>query len=133
MAMTVEWDNDAKTILCLCYEARWDWDDFTAAEAAMQRLLDSVDHPVDLIFDVSSGSFPPPGAMARFREVTDNPHPNVRYLVFVGPGLVVRFLQSLIRIMNALYGDSFNIPPFSFTESMNEARLLLQTRNNEES
>jgi hypothetical protein len=128
MTMIVEWDNDEKTILCLRYEAKWDWDDFNTAERAMHAMLSTVDHRVDLVFDVRSGSFPPPGAMSRFRDVTDNPHPNVRHLVFVGPVLLMRFVQSLIRIMGSLYGSGFNPPAFSFAESMTEARAVLKSK-----
>jgi hypothetical protein len=125
MSIIVEWDNEQQTILCLRYEARWNWDDFNLAAKQMTLMLDAVSHPVDLVFDVRSGAFPPPGAMSRFRSIMDNPHPGVRHLVFVAPSLVCSFVQGLIRLMSSLYGSSFTPPNFEFATSMEEARRLL--------
>jgi hypothetical protein len=130
MGITIGWHNDDKNIILLTYTRPWDWTDFEAAAKEMIELLDSVNHPVDMIFDIRKAGAPPQGALKRFREVAETNHPNGRWLVFVGGGsIVMRFLDLFTR----LYGLTRNVPYFRFVYSMEEALKLIARRQTQPS
>ena len=128
MTITVSWGNEDKTIIALSYERPWNWVEFETAVGEMTALLDSVNHPVDMIFDIRRAGAPPRGALDRFKKVAETNHPNAGWLVFIDSGTVVmRFLDLLMK----LYGLTGNVPKFQFVHSMEEAHTLIAKRRGE--
>lgn len=131
MAVEIIWDNEARTILRIYYSGTWNWEEFDVAQATLLTVLDTVQHPVDLLLDVSSGAFPPPGAMTRFQRAATTHHVNIRHVVFVGPRPIVNFMQSMVRIMTALYGRHFTPPTFIFVASLEQGYAMIERLENE--
>ncbi len=52
MGILVEWDNEARTAIRMTYGNTWNWRDHFLALDAVNSLLATVAHPVDLILDL---------------------------------------------------------------------------------
>ncbi|MBN2472781.1 MAG: hypothetical protein JXN59_18805 [Anaerolineae bacterium] len=52
MSILVEWDNVGRTALRLGYENTWNWRDHMLALDAANTLMNTVQHPVDLVLDL---------------------------------------------------------------------------------
>lgn len=52
MSILVAWDNDAKSVLRITYEESWNWKDHRITQDVVNTLLSTVDHPVDLVFEI---------------------------------------------------------------------------------
>ncbi|MEO8609250.1 MAG: hypothetical protein ABI690_15270 [Chloroflexota bacterium] len=127
MPVTVEWDDEQKNAVVITYLSPWTWKEFDPAVNRMLELFDSVQHKVDVIFDIRKGGFPPPEAMKRFKGVAEISHPNGGQLVFVAPGMLAQFVKGLVQILDrAFWGfGTFENPKFVFTKSLEEARAFL--------
>jgi hypothetical protein len=121
MSIQVAWGNDEQTIIAITYQQPWDWQEFEAAATKITALLDSVQQPVDLIFDVREGGRPPRGAIDRFRRTLKADHPNTRLVIFIGGQLIITsFLQTIFRV----YGHFFQSSRIRFVDSKEEAYAL---------
>jgi hypothetical protein len=125
MGINVNWDNEEHTIIGLAFDKPWTWDDFENANKNMMEMLNSVQHKVDIIFDISRAGFPPSGALQRFRKVSQNYHPNTRHLVYVGGK---EFVMNFLKLMVVIYGKAFQPPNFNFTSSIAEAREFIRQK-----
>jgi hypothetical protein len=127
MPIIVEWDNPEQTAVLINYQRPWTWKDFDAAIKRMLELFDSVQHKVDVIFDIRNGGFPPPDAMKRFKAAAEINHPNGGQLVYVAPGMLAQFVKSLVQVLSrAFWGfGTFEDPKFVFTKTLEEARDYL--------
>lgn len=128
MSIQVTWHNDYQTAISVVYQRPWDWDQFDAAGAQVFTLLDSVQHPVDLVFDVRQAGVPPHGAFERFRNALQGDHANTRQVIFVGEQFfITHFLDTLSKI----YGRFSPASRLRFVDSWQEAELLIaQGRDN---
>lgn len=52
MSIMVEWDNESQTAIRMSYENTWNWRDHFLALDAVNALMGTVLHPVDLILDL---------------------------------------------------------------------------------
>ncbi|MGB1288294.1 MAG: hypothetical protein ACPG7F_17295, partial [Aggregatilineales bacterium] len=117
MSIDVTWDTDAKTVLMVSYEKPWTWDEFNQAIDDVQMLLDSVNHPVHMIFDIRGAGFPPQGAMQRFRRTTQINHPNVDLLIYIAPSMLARFIGTINTILGTVYDKAYSEPDFHFVKT----------------
>jgi hypothetical protein len=127
MPITIDWDNPEKTAVLITYHAPWTWKEFDVAVKQMVALFDTVQHKVDVIFDIRKGGFPPPDAMKRFKAAAEIDHPNGGQLVYVAPGMLAQFVKSIVQVLSrAFWGlGTFEDPKFVFTKSMEEAHAYL--------
>ncbi len=122
MGVTVAWDNEAKTTLCLTYQQPWNWADFDAAQGVMYRLMASVTHPVDVILDISAMGMFPPNALSHLRELAKVRVPNQGIAVFVGARLLeVKIIETIQKTATS---EVRNVPLY-FVPTREEARHLL--------
>lgn len=130
MPITVEWDNPQQTALLFTYQRPWTWKEFDAAVEQTLAYADSVNHRVDVIFDLRKGGFPPRDAVWRFKSAAEITHPNVGQYVYVAPSMLVHFVKNVIQILNRAYGGfgSFQVPHIEFTKTLEEARAFLAKR-----
>ena len=97
MGITAEWINDEKTILHQFYAGEWTWDDYEASIRERTAMLDSVDHKVDVITDVSE-MIVPKDALANLSKITASSaftHPNMGLLVIVGASRFVQIMSNI--------------------------------------
>jgi hypothetical protein len=127
MSISVEWDNAEQTTILFTYQRPWNWNEFDAAVEQSLAYLDMVQHPVDVIFDLRSGGFPPKDAVWRFKTAAEITHPNIGKYVYVAPSILVIFVKNVIEILNRAYGGfgNFQVPPITFVKTPEEGRAFL--------
>ncbi|MBN1965643.1 MAG: hypothetical protein JW910_13415 [Anaerolineae bacterium] len=72
MPVTVEWVDDAHSILLAHVADPWTWDDLFAAGDQASSLVGSVSHPVALVNDFTGTSRTPPNPITRLRELAEH-------------------------------------------------------------
>ena len=92
MSIAICWDNDEKTALRYVFEGLWDWDELWERSAEIRSLMNTVDHTVHLIIDMSETSFLPQGALNYFRVLLNTKHPQTGLTIFVGGNVYTRSL-----------------------------------------
>lgn len=123
MPITSEWANPEKTIIYFLYEQPWNAEEFHAGVLRTNALLDTVQHPVDMIIYMHGG-LPNLSSSWPFRSVMRNFHPNIRYTALVGANdFIRRTITAFMRVM----GQQNH--PFFFAATLEEAQMRLAERN----
>lgn len=86
MGVTIQWLNKDKAILFCRITGNWNCDRFYTTLETMWQGLGQVDHPVDLIIDLSSGKMVAEKTVIASELVPDWCPPNLRYVILVGRG-----------------------------------------------
>jgi hypothetical protein len=121
MAITVNWENDEKTIISICYEQPWTWEEFEQGHRELQHLLTTSPHKVDVIFDVVNGGPLKPNAISRFRDAAKTRNPNQGAIVFVGANIMVQtIVQTIGKLTRTQTGG------MQFASTREEAKALLK-------
>ncbi len=124
MGINICWEDEDKSIILMTYERPWTWNDFYAAYAEMDVMLQDVTSAVYIVIDIRKGGFPPSGASYHFKRVTQNRHPHVMKVVFVGLPLVIR---SFLSVVSTAYRgkEKFETSLFMFAGTVEEAKAVL--------
>jgi hypothetical protein len=120
MPIKLWWEDEAQTIFCWHLEGHWTWEEFRARlplAAAAQR---SVDHRVDVLFDMRQTDHLPPAAVHHVRQVLASMPDNVGLLVMVGPNI---FVKAALATFSSLYKQSAK--KFRLVDTLDEAYELL--------
>ncbi len=131
MSINVQWDNLDRTVVMIDFHRPWTWKEFDSAIEQMLNLFNSVNHRVDVLFDIRDGGFPPPDAIKHFRKAAEIQHPNGGLLVYIAPRVLVQFINSILKIMTVAFAGSgtFESPKFIFTKSLEEAHAYLSNHH----
>lgn len=81
MGISFKWDNG---VLRYVAEGQWNWNDYHKAVRIAFFSLNNVDHPVDVILDLSQSIKTPSGAVAHLRTVGKPDHPKL-----TGRGIII--------------------------------------------
>lgn len=100
MSITVNWDNDDKTVIRYDFADQWDWADFRAATVEAFALTRSVSHRVDSISNFHPGANLPPDALFQFSRIMKVAPPNRGTTVIVGGTM---FINNLVTIFSKIY------------------------------
>jgi hypothetical protein len=92
MGITICWDNEEKTAIRYVFEGLWDWDELWERSAQIRSMMNTVDHTVHLIIDMSGTSFLPQGTLNYFRVLLNTKHPQTGLTIFVGGNVYTRSL-----------------------------------------
>ncbi|MFN8373261.1 MAG: hypothetical protein U0694_10360 [Anaerolineae bacterium] len=124
MGITVQWDNDEKTIVLVTFDAVWTWDDLRAVDEYAIPLYDSSEHIVDVIADLRHSHLVMTGILSYMRELlTMQWHPRAGNVVVVGASLSVRTLMEAAALVTRR-----PLARISFAQTIDEARLTLRNR-----
>ena len=88
MGIEVTWDNDQKTIVRHTYKGQWTVSDFYKCVDESAEMLQSVDHPVDLIIDMLHCDSPPQGIIPAYQYADRRVPENQRLIVMVQIGVI---------------------------------------------
>jgi hypothetical protein len=99
MPIQVEWLDDDKKILIERYIGSWTIEDFKSRTGVVNTMLDSVQHPVDMVLDVARSGFPPLGIVAEAEKIIaqDRRHPNMQRVIYAAPSAFMRMLLAAGR------------------------------------
>jgi hypothetical protein len=127
MTVTIEWDNDQKTVLLYQFRGAWTWEELRRAVDEGYARLDAVGYVVDAILDFSESDNFPPNPLAHAREYTSTQHPLAGVTIFVGANALFR---SLWAMFNRVYGLILRQKEevFLFADDLDEARDLLKNK-----
>lgn len=125
MAITVRWEDEAKTTLYWVFEGRWEWDAFNEAANYAMSLRDSAPYrqPVDFIINTTSASPIQTGSLPLHNTpLLDLVDPfNGDKVILVGRTAFNRKLMAVMRRMNVNMGESI-----AYAKTMDEAKFLLR-------
>jgi hypothetical protein len=102
MSLNVEWDDEEKTIILVTQSGGFAWDEWETVGRELEAMIDSVDHRVDVITDISD-LVVPKDTLANFPKAARMPsltHPSVGLTVFSGGS---RFVQTLANLFDKVY------------------------------
>ncbi|MDX1991195.1 MAG: hypothetical protein SF029_02320 [bacterium] len=88
MSITVDWDNNEKTIIRQTYVGKWTWDEFYASCEEFALLAQTVPHTVHMLIDMRHAGPLPGGALSHIGALNRLP-PNMGRIVAVGVGSFV--------------------------------------------
>lgn len=87
MPITLEWMDEEKTIIYARIFGTTEHEEFVAVEREGRAMLESVSHPVDIIYDSRAQFVFTPRMLETAYHMNRKPFPNLRILVFVGRNL----------------------------------------------
>jgi hypothetical protein len=125
MTYTIAWDNNDRTCILLTFAAGVTWDIIYTACDELYTMMQSVDHPVDFISDItSSPNMPKENASTHVRVILSRMPANA------GMHIVVTRPQSLftITLLNSIFRLIGWSSGFAMATSMGQARDLIQQR-----
>jgi hypothetical protein len=127
MAITVNWDDEAKTIIRTTFEGRWTLEEFWQAVQAQYALMDEINYKANFISDFSNSSMLPSGALSHARRlINTKQHPHT------GPVSVVvganRFVEGFFGLFNRVYDDTAQKHRILFAPTLEAGRTLLAER-----
>lgn len=125
MPVTVEWDNDDKTIVRMEMVGTWTWEEAYAGSERGYALLDSVGYEVGVIIDFSRGISLPPNAITHARGMIKRRHPRTGLTVFVGANTAFSSLWNIFSRVYTLFAQKQNSV---FALTGDEARAILAVR-----
>jgi hypothetical protein len=123
VGLTVVWDNTEKTVVRFIYGETWTWEDFHSAISAANQMMDSVEHPVVSIVDLSQSRHVPDNPTRHIRQVVNESrnHNNSNISVFLNAD---DFVQAICHASQRIYLDVRVFSKFYFADTLEEARIL---------
>jgi hypothetical protein len=121
MTVSVEWDNEEKTIVRFTYTGKWTWDEFYIHVKQANELMDTVAYRCVSIVDMSKSKHLPPGAAVHIRNIIRQSmsHNNSGITVFINADTIVKMF---IEALRQNYPDIKDFSNFLYAKSMEEAR-----------
>lgn len=114
------WDNLEQTIVRWDFVGDWDWKMFQEAQQQSDKLLQSVEHRVDIIGDVRNSPVLPKNAFGNYNKFQRNTLDNKGWIILVGAN---PFVKSMVTIFDKLHRVSGL--GFAFADTPEEARAML--------
>lgn len=126
MGVNLVWEDDTKRVLRFNFEENWTWDEFFVAKKQAYIMIDSIDHKVGVIVDISTLAAFQPNILANSRQALSNKHPNTFVVVIV-------VARSFARTMISLLYDiiRFSAIRVEIAASLDEARAIVAKRLDE--
>lgn len=123
MAINTIWDDNNKTRILVEFETSWTWAELDAALEKADKMIISVNHPVDIIIDVE-GSNLPKDFLSGAKNLLANPEQreNEGHRVVVGASNLMR--QAYQTVMKA-FGDKLTGRDILFANDLSHARSML--------
>lgn len=124
VSIKIDWDNDNHSVVRLIMEGHWSWQEFYCANDQAWTLMDSVSHPVNLIFDLQQGDWIPRGILPeRIHLIPVNTHPHYGgTTVYVGDADLT---ETLDGILSRAYARRCAKPVNYFVASLDHAYDIL--------
>jgi hypothetical protein len=123
MGITVQWDNDEKTVIRYDFRGYWDWAEFREKAEEAFAMTRSVSYKVDTISNFTHGTSIPRDAMFQFQRIMTNAPTNRGVNCIIG---ISQFIRILVTVFSQIYtklGERLII-----ADSLEHARLILKQR-----
>ncbi len=127
MTITVNWYDDQHTAVVNQLVGTWTWDELFRAIDQTASLMDTVDHPVNIVLDMRQTQHVPTLLPSALRKVANAPtmnHRNSGAFVFVG---AKSFIKSMFSVFGTLYPRAAEKYRFAENEAQLDAVLADKT------
>ena len=118
MPVQLDWENEAHTIVRMELIGQWTWQEAYEGSQLGYTMLESVDHTVNVIIDLSKSTGLPLLALTHARNMIARRHPRTGMTVFVG---VNTLFLSLWKIFSSAYSQFASKREFAIARDNNEA------------
>lgn len=125
MAITVDWHDNARTIVQWIFPAHWTWADYDDAQAASNTLLAGADYTVDIIGDLTASSSLPPAALSAYKNTLRRSADNTGLIVLVGSSF---FIKAMVSALKAVVPGTTPGTDFAFADTIEAAEALIRQR-----
>lgn len=127
MGIDIQWYDDQHKIVLIRFDEHWTWQDFYALDPRSQGFLNSVQHEICYIVDLSQTRKLPQGVSLRdVRQVLEFRHPLSDWVILVGISPYLRaILSAVLSAMSDL--DTTFIYARHLDEALDLARQRLAT------
>ncbi len=122
MPITIEWDNEAHTILLHTYVGKWMLAEYDAAAAQAREMVVQEGHPVYYIIDLVRSAAPPLGVAARVVRATEGRTANEGLTILVG--LKQQPMLAMLADQGSRLFPHLRLT-YQFADSLDEARQML--------
>lgn len=126
MSIRYDWYNADNTVIRLVFEKEWTWDDYINIQALLFAMIDTVNHSVHYLVDVSAVRSLPLSALSKLPTIFSRNHPRRGKTVIFGANPIVQNIWNLLRKVL----PQMHEPRYVFVPSIIEAEALLQTWQN---
>lgn len=117
------WDNEGKTIIRHVFERGWGWTDFHSSLEEAAKMMNEVDHRVDVILDFRDANLIPNGAITQVKKAYTNPkHANMGTTIVIGAN---SFMQALVSVGTKLAPNSLENWDVAFAKTLDEAYSIV--------
>ena len=113
----VYWGNVKRTILCVEIADDWDWKVIHEVDQRVHAMLDRVNHRVACIVSLQNQTVPK-GALSHVQTLMRRTHPNEFLKVFVGMGML---LPRLVSVVGQIYNLNDEACRIRFKATIEEA------------
>ncbi|HEX2619859.1 MAG TPA: hypothetical protein VHL11_06925 [Phototrophicaceae bacterium] len=120
MAITVEWDNQTRTVAIFHFTEGWTWDELYVAVARYNEMVDSVTHSVCMIIDIPPEHRVPPAFTTHAKNIANQMRPHAYGGVIVSKSYATRLIIGTLRNLR-----DPNALRFRFADSIDKARKML--------
>ncbi|NWF68816.1 MAG: hypothetical protein HXY40_07010 [Chloroflexi bacterium] len=93
----VTWDNSDRTALRYDFNERWSWKDLYAMKAIADAMIESVQHPVGVLFVLPFNAALPDNAISNVRSVIKNMHPRVYTSILISNSVYVKTIYNVLK------------------------------------
>lgn len=121
MPVTIAWDNDEHSVIRVTFEKRWEVGDLLRTIEEGARMIDSVNHKVDSIFDFTLSSITPPKLLSSLERMEATHNENERLMIMVNASA---YIKSLTKIAKLLAPKTF--AHVHFADTLESAYALIQ-------
>jgi hypothetical protein len=123
MGITVQWDNEEKTVIRYDFRGYWDWAEFREKAEEAFAMTRSVSYKVDTISNFTHGTSIPRDAMFQFQRIMTNAPENRGVNCIIGISQFIRILVTVFSRINTQLGERLII-----ADSLEHARSILKQR-----
>lgn len=102
MPVHVEWDNPEHTVIREDFIDPWTWEDYLVAASQDDEFIDSVDHTVHLMLNLTQTKSIPPNPFGYLQSVGADLSPNLGLILIVGGSM---WAETIVNLFYKLYGS----------------------------
>ena len=120
MNITVEWYNNEKTIIYYKFTLGWTFQEFRDVYQDVYAMLDTVNHTVDAIVDLTDARMFPKNTLTEMRRLTFEQHENGGITVIITDSPMSHAMYNFLQSIHKRFSEVFHL-----AKTMDEALIIL--------
>lgn len=109
MHITVDWYNDKKTIIYYKFEMGWTFKEFNTVYGDVYQMLDTVDHTVHAIVDLTDARLFPVDTLREMRRLTFEQHINGGITVIITQSPMGHSMYGFLKSIYKRFSEVFHL------------------------